>query len=162
MAVVALGIILFLLAVGTALLFFLNRSDQQKIDAATSVNADLQTQLTQKQATLTDAKTFQAQLENLQVLVNNHTYLSPLLEELSKSTYSKTQFVNLDASQSGKIHLEGRVDNYSDLGKLLLGLSTSKKFKNVKLLSAAPSTGKTNGFLYSVDMLVVPDIFIKK
>lgn len=159
---IVLGLILAVLVGGTVVIFLLNSSLQTKIGTATATNQELQKKLTEQQSTLGNAKTFQAQLVNLRVLLNNHVYLSPLLDELSKVTYIKSQYTSFDVTDTGKIHVEGLVNSYTDLGKLLLGLSTSTEFVNVKLLSILPSTGEINGFIFSVDMNVSPDIFIKK
>ncbi|MEO8065940.1 MAG: PilN domain-containing protein [Candidatus Doudnabacteria bacterium] len=157
-----LSLILIVIGGITGVLFFLNQSTQKQIDAATAVNNDLQKNLNQQQAGLTNTKSFQAQLANLRLLLTNHVYISPLLDELSKATYIKSQDQTIDINPDGKIHLEGLVDSYADLGKMLLGLSTSTKFSNVKLLSALPSTGKKNGYVFSVDLNVTPGIFLNK
>lgn len=157
-----LAVLLIIVVGATAVLFLLNNSLQKKIAAVVTNNQSLKVQLDSKQKDLTGAKAYQAQLTNLKTLVNNHIYLTPLLNELSKSTYQRAQYVTLDATDAGKIHLEGRVANYSDLGKLLLGLSTSAKFKDIKLLSVIPSTGTINAYVFAVDMSVLPEIFSKK
>lgn len=153
------GILIVLIGI-SAVLFFLNQSLQKQTEIARSTNNDLHLQLTQQQSKLGNATGFQAQLTNLRTLLNNHTYLSPLLDELSKVTYAKSQYINLDVAQTGKIHLEGRISSYTDLGKLILGLTTSLKFSQIKLLSAVPSTGLINGYIFSIDMGVSPDIFL--
>ncbi len=60
------------------------------------------------------------------------------------------------------MHLEGRVATYNDLGKLIMGLSTSDKFKNIRLLSVSPASGKTSAYQFSIDMEVNSAIFSKK
>lgn len=155
------GILTIILA-ATGLLYYLNGNAQTQLDASTKENNDLQSKLTEQQKTLGDAKAFQAQLANLRFLISNHTYVTPLLDELSKITYKKAQYATMDVTETGKLHLEGMVDTYEDLGKLLLGLSTSSKFTSVKLLSAIPSSGKVNAYVFSVDLVVSPDIFLSK
>jgi Tfp pilus assembly protein PilN len=154
--------ILILLVAATVLLFVINQRIQTQINEVTNSNQDLQKKLNDQQTNLGSAKQFQAQLSNLRVLLKSHVYLSPLLDELSKSTYAKTVYLNLDVTDAGKIHLEGRTDSYGSLGKLMLGLATSTKFKNIKLLSVVPSAGKINAYSFSIDMNVTPDIFVKK
>lgn len=157
-----LSLILIIILGGTGVLYFLNQSLEKQISVVAEDNVTLNKQLTEEQKDLGSAKTFQAQLANLRVLIANHSYLSPLLDELTKTTYKQARYINLDVADSGKIHVEGGVGTYSDLGKLLLGLSTSTKFQNVKLLSAVPSSGITNSYIFSVDMNVSPDIFFKQ
>ncbi|MEJ0021785.1 MAG: PilN domain-containing protein [Candidatus Doudnabacteria bacterium] len=162
LVITVLSAILVVLVGITAVIFFLNKSLADQTITATSTNQDLTKQLNDQQSKLGNAKSFQAQLANLRFLLNGHTYVSPLLDELSRVTYARSQFISLDVTQVGKIHLEGRVDSYTDLGKLILGLSTSPKFSQIKLLSAVPSTGSINGYIFSIDMNVTPDIFLKK
>ena len=63
---------------------------------------------------------------------------------------------------TGRRYLEGKVLTYNDLGKLLLGLSTSTKFKDVQLLSVVPSIGVVNAYQFSLNLNVNPEIFYKK
>jgi Tfp pilus assembly protein PilN len=148
---------------GLGLVFvFLNRSVAQKIGQVEADNKAIQAQIDSQQITLIDAKTFQAQLINLHALVDQHFYWSSLLDELSKMTHQKAQYVTLDAGVDGSMHIEGRVDKYSDLGKLLLGLSTSKEFTKIKLLTTTPSTGANSGFLFSLNLTASPNLFLKK
>lgn len=162
MIVSGLSVVLILL-LGVAAIFYLlaRRADQERADIVAQ-NRDLTNQFTEKQKDLSGAKIFQAQLVNLKALTTDHTYITPLLQEISGSTYVKAQYLTLDVAQSGKIHLEGRVANYADLGKLLLGLTTSSKFHNVKLLSVVPATGKENAYQFAIDLVVTPEIFTKK
>ncbi len=162
LAMTILSVILILLLGGVGALIFFNQTIQKQTDDLTLQNQDLQKQINDRQPGVANATTFQAQLLNLKSLVNTHTYLSPLLNELGKFTYNKAQYLTMDANQSGKIHLEGRVSNYTDLGKLILGLTTSEQFKNVKLLSVSPTGGTTNAYQFAIDMQVSSTIFSKK
>ncbi len=157
-----LSILLIIIIGVTAILFLLNRSLASKTAVVTEDNLSLQKQLLSQQKDVENGKAFQAQLANLRVLLNNHIYISPFLDELSKSTYQRAQYTGLDVTTDGQVHLEGIVSNYIDLGKLLLGLSTSSKFKNVKLLSVQPSSGKDNAYTFALEMSATSDIFTKK
>lgn len=162
-AVLAIFAVILAVIVGaTVMLFLLNNSLESQIAAAAATNLDLKSKIAVEQKGLGDAKAFQAQLANLRVLLNNHTFISPLLDELSRVTYVKSQYMSFDVAEGGKIHIEGLVNTYVDLGKMLLGLSSSPHFKNVKLLSVVPSNGEISGFIFSVDLNVIPDIFVKK
>ena len=161
-ATLILTVILIALIGAAAVFFLLNRNFKTKITSAIAESETLKNQVDDKQKNLNEAKTFQAQLINLKALVANHTYLSPFLDELSHSTYVKARYFSLDITEAGKIHLEGQVASYGDLAKFLLGLSTSSRFKNVNLLSVIPSSGKDIGYRFSVDLVVVPEIFHKK
>ena len=158
----ALSVVLILEIGLFAAFFLMNRTTQAKYESVKLENSELQTELSEKQPDLVEAKALQAQLKNLRSLVEGHVYWSSFFDELSKHTLSRTQFMSLTGSLDGKIHLEGRVGSYADLGKMLLGLSTSTKISNVKLLSANPSTGQAAGFNFSLDFNIEPDLFIKK
>ncbi len=158
---ISLAVILLILAAAGGGLFFLSKRVSQQAQAASDQNVRLQSDLNQQQKNIGDAKTFQAQVANIKTLLGSHIYLSPLFEELSKMTYNKAQYVTLDAQVGGKLHLEGQVDSYTALAKLILGLSTSKQFQDVKLLSINPATGKTNGYVFSIDLTPSTELFLK-
>jgi|SRR3989344_2256755 len=157
-----LTVILILLAVIGAGLLFLSQSLGKKASALSSQNTALQVQLDQEQNQITNAKTLQAQFTNVRTLVNNHTYLTPLLVEIEEMTYTRTQYVTLDVTNNGNVHLEGKVPDYTSLAKLILGLSSSSNFKNVRLLSVTPSAGAINAFVFAVDLTAATELFVKK
>lgn len=160
--VTALAVILILLLGLGAILFFFRQSIIKQTDQIVTDNKSIQDEMSSKSANLTDATVLQAQFANLQTLINGHVYFSPLLSELSKVTYQRAQFLSLDMTPAGLVHIEGRIDNYNSLGKLLLGLSTSSKFSNVKLLSATPSTGANSGYFFSLNLNASTYLFSKK
>ncbi len=127
-------------------------------------NSQITKQISSASEDLGEAKIFQAKLENIDLLLDKHTYMSPLLDEIEKVTYVNSQYVNADISflNENEIHLEGNANTYTDLGKLVLGLSTSKYFTNVKLLAVVPTTiGAKNGFHYSIDLTALPALLNK-
>ena len=157
-----LSAVLIIFASLGAVFFMLARSNNEKLAQAQTRGQEIQKDISKKDPEVNVATSFQAQLANLKTLVNAHTYLTPLLTELGKSTYIKSQYVSLDVKDDGKIHLEGRTASYDDLGKLVLGLTTSQEFKNVRLMSVVPSTGTTNAYQFSIDMEANKEIFQKK
>lgn len=158
----SLSVILALLLGVAGLFYLLGSSVQKNIEALNSETAKINDTMDAKKKTLGDATTFQAELANLKALYAQHTILSPLLDELGKATYQKVQFETLDVVGSSKIHIEGRVANYNDLGKMLLGFSTSPSFSDVKLSSVIPDTGQVVGYVFAIDMKANPNIFTKK
>lgn len=154
-------ILIILIGLGAAF-FLLTKSTNEKLAQAQTRGQEIQKNISSRDAEVNEATSFQAQLSNLKTLVSGHSYLTPLLTELNKSTYVRSQYVSLDVKDDGKIHLEGRTSSYDDLGKLVLGLTTSKEFKNVRLMSVVPSTGKTNAYQFSIDMEANKEIFTKK
>lgn len=157
-----LSIVLVGLMVGALVLFFLNQGLKTESATVTSDNQTLQSKLNDQQNSLGDAKAFQAQLVNLRTLIDNHAVMTPLMDELNKVTYTRTQYNTVDINETRAVHIEGRVDSYADLGKVLLGLSTSSQFNNVRLLSVLPSTGTSNGYQFSIDLTALTGIFTKK
>lgn len=156
---IIMSVILVLLIGTGGGLIFLTQKVNSDLMAKAADNNQIQTQLNQQQQSIGNAKTFQTQLANVKTLLDNHVYLSPVFKEISKITYVKAQYVTIDVADDGHIHLEGRVDSYTDLGKLILGLNTSKKFKDLKLLSIQPSGGQVNAYGFAVDLTAVPDLF---
>lgn len=144
------------------ILAIINNQLQRRTASFNTENVKLQTNLDSKKNQVADAISFQAQLKNLRQVVDNHVYFSPFFDELSKHTFNKAQYIALSADTTGKIHLEGTVGSYTDLGKLLLGLNSSDKFTSVKLLSTTPSGGQLSGFLFALDLTVKKDLFYKK
>lgn len=158
---VSLVLLLILLTAGGGGLLFLSQRLTSQAQTVVEDNAKLQNELNQQQKNIGDAKIFQAQVSNIKTLLSNHIYLTPLFDELSKMTYTKAQYVTLDAQVGGKLHLEGQVDSYSALAKLILGLSTSKQFQDIKLLSINPATGQTYGYVFSINLTPNPELFLK-
>lgn len=157
-----LVVILVLVILATVGVFFLNSQAAEEKQKALVRNQEIQATLNSKETELSSAKVFQAQLKNLKTLLDSHSYMSGLLEEISKFIYNKAQLASLSGDREGKVHMEGRVDSYTDLGKLILGLSTSPKIKSVKLLSSNPSTGTNFGIFFTADLQVDPLLFQKK
>ncbi len=159
-------IILWLALLGLAIagggLFYLTNQAETKSASVTQTNTQLENQLLQKQGSLNEAKVLQAQLQNLDQLISNHIYISGLLNEIEKMTYQKAQYLTMNASENGTVRLEGRTASYTDLGRLLLGLSTGEQFTNVKLLTATPSKDETNSYIFAIEMLIKPSVFHKK
>ncbi|HEX9503784.1 MAG TPA: PilN domain-containing protein [Patescibacteria group bacterium] len=164
LVVVLAALVLVVLVVIALGLYFLTQKLNTQTSGLTADNAKLQSQINNGDKELTGAKTYQAQLSNLDLLLKNHISITRLLEEMGKYTYQRAQFLTLDVDQPiRKIHMEGTVANYEGLGKLLLGLSTSPNFSNVKLISiiSANSTN-TNSYRFSIDMNAAPGLFVNK
>ncbi|MBI4363590.1 MAG: hypothetical protein HY545_01955 [Candidatus Doudnabacteria bacterium] len=161
-AINALVAIVIILAATGVTLFFLNQTTLSRFEGLKRQNIESQNNLNQRQQELSQAKSFQAQLKNLSYLTNAHIYWSSFFKELAAYTFNKAQYVAVEGDTSGKIHVEGNVESYADLGRLILGLSTSEKFKQVKLLSASPTSTEQAGYLFSIDLTASPGIFNKQ
>ncbi|MBX4186926.1 MAG: hypothetical protein KW802_01550 [Candidatus Doudnabacteria bacterium] len=148
-----------------ALLYMRTQSLTQQVGQVSGENVTLRQQIESGDEKLENARAYQAQLSNLKLLLKDHVFITPLLEELSKYTYLRASYSSLDVSQDlNKAHLEGTVESYDSLGKLLLGLSLSKNVNNVKLLTVQAATEAANNNLYnfSIDFTVKPEIFNQK
>jgi Tfp pilus assembly protein PilN len=156
------SLVLILELVLTGGVYMLTNSKQSAVAAIEEESQKIQKRIDERQADLSSAKSFQAQLKNLRGIVDNHVYWSGFFDELGKRTYVKTQYMSLKAETDGKIHVEGLVSNYTDLGKLILGLNTSNKFSNVKLLSVQPSSQEASGYMFSLDLVASKDLLKKE
>lgn len=160
---IIMSVVLSLVIVGGIAIYLATLSFNSKTKKLVLENEKLQQKINNEQEGTGEAKSYQARLSNIAQLLKNHSYTSFLMEELDKKTYQKAKYLTFDAGpDTNKLHIEGEVDNYNDLGKLLLGLSTSEYFKNVRLLSVLPSRGASNSYVFSVDMNAAPEIFINK
>lgn len=152
--------LLLLEGVGTGLFLVLSKAKQKEAVLMQGKLASLQKEINNEQKNLTDSKAFQAQMKNLKFLVSSHIYFSPFFKELSGKTYNKVQYSSLTVDRTtGKVHIEGKTSSYTDIGKFILGLNTSGKFKDIKLLAASPAEGVTSGFNLSLDLILKPEIF---
>ena len=152
-----IAVIIFEVAIG-AVLFIFKQSTDQKKDAIVEHNTQTQTKLSTQQNELTPAKALQAQLKNLSRLVDSHLYWTNFFDELSQTTLKTVQYTQLQADLAGTVYVEGLAANYADLGKLLLGLSTSKNFTDVRLLSSSPNSGEISGLSFALNFKINPQL----
>jgi Tfp pilus assembly protein PilN len=161
--VVWIGLVLLILLIGACVgLYLLKGQIDEKTSGLTESNSKLQLEVSSEQKGIGEAQAYQAQLSNISLLLKQHVFVSPLVDELAKYTYERAAYTSIDVTQgTGKIHIEGLVENYDGLGKLLLGLSTSPNFSNVKLLSILPSSAEKTGYLFSIDLYASSKMFSK-
>jgi hypothetical protein len=108
------------------------------------------------------AKSFQAQAMNIQNLMDGHVRWDLLIDEISQTTYKFSKTFRINMETTGKIHIEGITNSYTDLGKLLLAFETSDDYTAVDLLSSTQSTTLTSGIIYSIDIFVDQNIFVRQ
>jgi hypothetical protein len=156
-----LSVILVLIIGGVVLLYLYNNNLVSQKDELVQENQGLKLKLDSNSEDKTAAKNFQAQLGNMRYLVDNHVYFTPFFEELSETTFIRAKYSSLTVSTDGVVHLEGEVNDYNDLSKLLLGLSTSSKIKNVKLLGSKPGQGEKKSLSVSINFTAI-NVFNKK
>src|SRR6185436_7179349 len=107
-------LLLIILAGGCAGLYYLRTQVDAQTADLTNTNNQLQSQLDTQKPNLGSAQAYQAQLDNIKLLLQNHIAFTPLLSELSKYTYQKAYYTIFDVDQStGGVHVEGVVDSYT-------------------------------------------------
>ncbi|MGE5393016.1 MAG: PilN domain-containing protein [Candidatus Saccharibacteria bacterium] len=140
-------------------LFLTNYQTDKTIEQVKSENSVLTAKLNSQQGDMIGAKAFQAQIQNIRVLLGSHIVWTPFYEELIRNTLTKTTYSYVRLGLDGKVHVEGNIGSYDDLGKLLYGLSQSGKFTEVKLLNASSGESEAGGYTFSIDFKVKPEIF---
>jgi Tfp pilus assembly protein PilN len=158
--VLALIILGELIAGGTFFMF--NQTVKEKNQNLIQANTVLKKDLADLDAGLKDARGFQAQSKNIATLLNSHVFWHGLLDEMAISTFKQGKYVTMLSDTTGVVHVEGLVASYTDLGKMLLSLETSKKFKSVRLLSTSQSTGDDAGILFSIEVEAPQTIFLSQ
>lgn len=149
--VVFVIITLVVLAAG-GFLYFLNQNAKKKTADLKTQNTSIQTKLDSSQGDLAEARGFQAQVQNIELLLNNHIYWTPVFDEIQKTVLKEAYYANMQATTDGKMHLEGITGSFEQVGKLILSLSTSPNLKNVKLLAIQQNSGQQSGFRFGIDL----------
>jgi Tfp pilus assembly protein PilN len=148
--------------VAVAFLFAVIHAKKSSLADLQDQNAKIQADLNSNQKDVPAAKSLQAQLQNVQSLLNNHIYWSPFFTLLAQETPKKIQITTIDgASSDGKIHLEGAANTYTDIGSLILSLATSANYKDVKLLAITTAKEHNTGYSFSLSFQALPKTFTK-
>jgi hypothetical protein len=159
---VVLGAVLVLVIAAGAFLYFLNSDTKSKTAEMQTENLSIQSKLDSSQGTLAEAKSFQAQLRNIDKLLAGHIYWSKVFDTAQETIIKNSQYSLFQAKTDGKVHIEGLVANMDNLGKLLLSLSTNPDLTGVKLISAQSNPGSTAGFRFAMDFVIKPELLTKK
>jgi hypothetical protein len=159
---VVLGAILVLVLAAGAFLYYLNSDAKTKASEIQTENLSIQSKLDSSQGSLASAKSFQAQLRNIDKLLTGHIYWSKVFDTAQTTIIKNSQYSLFQAKTDGKIHVEGLVSNMDSLGKLLLSLSTNPDLTGVKLISAQSNPGATAGYKFAMDFVIKPELLFKK
>lgn len=139
---VFLGIIVLDLAV-YGILFFLGSKTVAELNTVNSATGEADAKMRKPEPEFTDAVKAQSALESLSGLLNGHIYWTKLWDKLGESTLRKVQYLSISATSDDKrFILTGKAENYSDLGKLILGLQSAGEFEDVQLVSSGASKGE--------------------
>jgi hypothetical protein len=157
------GFITILVFVAGGVLYMANKDKQRAINGLKKENESIQSKLDSAKGDLSSAKSFQAQLKNIEKLMALHIYWSPVLERLEANALKNGMYISLQATSNGKVHVEGLTDSMVNVGKLILSLSTDKSnFYDVKLSSIKRNEGAISAYNFEVDFMVKPESLIKK
>jgi hypothetical protein len=157
--IIILSAVLIIVAAGFGGLMGLNIGKVKQIEQVKQENAVVAGELAKSKSNLTDAISYQAQTENLKVLLDNHIYFSTAIKEITSYMYKSATVDMISVELSGKVHVEGSASSYSEIGKYLLGLYSSKNISDVNLLSTSPTQGEESGYKFSLDFLLAPKAF---
>ena len=162
--VIGLFVILLIIEIiGGVGLYFLTSSTNNQTTNVTNQNQAITNSINQSQSDLTAATGLQGELKNVQVLLTGHIFWTSFFSQLSALTPKKVAYTSMTGSASDdKVHLEGQGQSYTDIGQLILSLSTSGKFTDVKLLSVSPATSSKFGYGFSMDVTASGSIFKKQ
>jgi Tfp pilus assembly protein PilN len=143
-------------------LYILSRNASKQTLTLKDENARLQTSINTGEKDIIPARNLQAQLKNMQTLLNGHVYWSSFFSQLGAVTPLKAEYTSFNGGISdGRVRFEGVAPSYTDVGKVLLSLSTSGKFSNVRLISVNPSAGEIFGYAFTVEATALNPLFKK-
>jgi hypothetical protein len=146
-AVIAAAVI-----VGAVGIYFLNNNTKKEMEKLKTENLAIEAELKSNQGQLSSAKGLQAQFVNIDTLAKTHIFWSEVFNELQQYSFKQSKLSIWQSTADGKAHIEGTVENISNLGKMILSLSTNPNFTSVKLRSVKTSSEQKAGYNFSVDM----------
>jgi Tfp pilus assembly protein PilN len=142
---------------------FLKSQRETELGAVRAAIAEVENKMQSPPPELANAVRSQSALKYLEELLNRHTYWTHLWDELGNHTSKSAQYFNIAATaDKSDFIIEGRVSNFEELGKLMLGLQNSANFINVQLVSSGPSKGKEKGIEFSIDVKYNPELLLDK
>ncbi|HYC79696.1 MAG TPA: hypothetical protein VEC17_01570 [Candidatus Binatia bacterium] len=158
---VVLVLIIVAEIIGGGAFYMMNKTAQENKLVLDQENLTIKQDLAELQNDLKDATGLQAQTKNIDTLLKNHVVWNAIIQEISDKTYRNSQYMQMTSDTTGRIHIEGMVSSYTDLGKMLLALNTSDKFDSVQLTASSPGTGGAAGILYAVEVKAKQSIFLE-
>lgn len=141
-------------------LYVLTKGTKAQSDQIAADSAKIQAQMDSNQNDLAHAKGLQAQLKNVNSLLSNRVSWQAFLTQMEQITPAQVQLSTISAAAgSTRIHIEAVAPSYADVGRMILSMSTSDKFKNVKLITVGPSQGNSFGYSFSLDFDATSGLF---
>ncbi len=108
------------------------------------------------------AISFQRRVSNLQFLLQNHIFWTPIFDELEKFTYRGARYGTLQVDQSkAELLVSGVIPSYTELGKLMLGLKQSPNVSNVTLNATGATQSGEAGYEFTMLVSFNPKLLSK-
>ncbi len=105
--------------------------------------------------------TDQGVLSTFSELLDKHIHWSNVWKALGEYTLKSVQYLNLETSAvQNTFVVSGRVSNFTEVGKLLLGLQSSENFTAVELLSTKAGDVASEGVEFQVSVTVKSDLLV--
>lgn len=120
---------------------------------------ELDSQLKARRAETEQAVSTQSALVTFGTLLDKHLYWTELWKELGKTAFQKVRYLNLQAAaETNKFTLRGQVGNYTEVGKVMLGLQTSPNFSRIDFVSSTPAEGDLIGIKFEFLIFMKPQL----
>lgn len=114
---------------------------------------DMDLEIKKMEASRLAAISFQRRVNNLQFLLNNHVFWTPVFDELEKYTYKGARYQTLQVDQSKReLLVSGTIPSYTELGKLMLGLKQSANVSNVTLNATGATQSGEAGYEFTMQI----------
>lgn len=109
-----------------------------------------------------EAISFQRRVSNLELLLANHLFWTPLFDELEKYTYKGAHYATLQVDQNKReLLVSGTIPSYTELGKLMLGLKQSPHVAEVSLNSTGATQSGEAGYAFTMLVSFDPKLLTK-
>ena len=154
--------LLVLEALGYGALLYYKKTISDKAKAVEIETANLDLEMRSTDQALGEVLGYQLRLGNLETLLDKHLFWSPVFDELARYTYIPISYDGFQGdAENFRIVVTGIAPTYTDMAKLVLGLKSSDKFKDIALQSGGASTGDVTGYGFTLDITFDP-ILLKK
>jgi len=159
----ALAAVLVLILITFGIFYYLRSQVETELSGVKAAVAGAEQKMQLPPPELENAVKAQSALNALSGLLDKHLHWTNLWDELGKSTLKTARYLSISATtEKSDFVIEGRVENYEQLGKLMLGLQESKSFTDVQLVSSGPGKGEATGVEFSIDVKYDPELLLDK
>lgn len=165
----SLIILMALELAGFGALFFMRKRVDAKTAGQQAQIAELDGKINSRRDELKAAVTDQGMLTSFSSLLDSHIRWSSVWKTLGEYTLKVVQYLNIETTaEQDKFVVSGRVSNFTEVGKLLLGLQASENFTKVELMNTKSGEAGQTGIEFQIsitlkrDLLVPPVVPVKK